>query len=41
MILVIIKKLILIMSTLLPLRRICSEGQLFNNKDLAVVSFPA
>ena len=32
------KRLIQIMSTLLPLRRICSGGQL-SNKDLAVVSF--
>ena len=31
------KKLIQIMSTLLPLRRICSGGQL-SDKDLAVVS---
>ena len=31
------KRLIQIMSTLLPLRRICSGGQL-SNKDLAVVS---
>ena len=31
------KRLIHIMSTLLPLRRICSGGQL-SNKDLAVVS---
>lgn len=32
------KRLIQIMSTLLPLRRICSGGQL-SDKDLAVVSF--